>query len=195
VKPGFAFALLAAFASPAFAGGLPYDGSPDSARGFVVLENKLSYRLVEKPEPSEEGARWMLDWELGYMRNLDGSNAVGATLKIHSDTDGDRVGPMLRYRRWLDRSVGLDVGLGLYLAGDEGPYDYRFPMPAVEVGLTYDDWVALQGGVDFVKRTSDSSQGALEQSHVEPYVGLRVGRVLALATTVGYFAFRGFVGW
>ena len=63
-------------------------------------------------------------------------NALGAALKTQVDTDGHRIGPVVRWRHGLDDSFGVDVGAGVYLVGREHRTNYRHPMPMADVGVS-----------------------------------------------------------
>jgi hypothetical protein len=162
--------------SPAVAG--PFDGSPPAEHpGFLVFENTYSARLNAKPEPTD-GGRPMTHWQFAYLHHVDERNAWGGGVKLTADTDGYRVGPVVRYRHWLSDSVGLDVGAGSYLAGEDYSFEVGFPSPTVDVGVSFDDWVGFHAGLDGLERGDDGM-------HFEPYVGIRFGRWLAPVTTVG----------
>jgi len=173
--PSFALLATALAAFPAVAG--PFDGSPPAEHsGFLVFENTFSTRLNAKPEPTD-GGRLMTHWQLCYLHHVDERNAWGGGVKLTADTDGARVGPVVRYRRWLSDSVGLDVGVGSYVAGQDYSFQVGFPAPTVDVGVSFDDWVGFHAGLDALDRDDDV--------HFEPYVGIRFGRWLAPVTTVG----------
>jgi len=52
-----------------------------------------------------------LAFTTGLMKNTDSMSAVGATLSVVDENLPGRV--EARFRRWLDRSTGIDVGLGI----------------------------------------------------------------------------------
>ena len=155
-----------------------FDGSPPAQHesGFLVFESTYSFRLAPKPEPTD-GGRVLFSSQLGYLDNVDARSAWGGSLKLVADTDGIRFGPMVRYRRWIGDSVGLDVGAGAYLAGDDNFTMRNFPAPTVDVGVSFDDWAGVHLGVDVL---SADGRG----THVEPYLGLRLGRYLGPASAL-----------
>ena len=170
---------------------LPYDGSPSSGRsGFVVVENTWSYRLSEKPEPAASG-EWLVNWQLGYLHHLDSRSSLGGSLKVSIDPEGERFGPVVRYRRWLDDSFGVDVEAGAYIFGSEHEAELRLPSPTFELGVTYDDWIGVQAGLDVLHREVSWEGG--DHTHVEPYIGVRVGKLLTPVATIALLCFPGLV--
>lgn len=69
------------------------------------------------PERTKHTTRYIMDW--GVMRNLDPRNAIGGSLFLAIDDDGTlSIGPMLRYRRWLNDRQSLDFGVGTPIANN-----------------------------------------------------------------------------
>ena len=155
-----------------------FDGSPPAERTepFVLLESTYSVRMVLKPETTD-GGRVMWSGQFGLLDNVDADHAWGGTLKLVADTDGHRFGPMVRYRRWLSPSVGLDVGAGAYITGKDNFSDLAFPSPTVDVGVSFDDYAGIHVGIDAMRSHGDGT-------HVEPFLGARFGRWLAPASFV-----------
>ena len=145
--------------------------------GFVVLESSSGVRLKEKSGPTDK-ADAFLWWGLGYLKNIDPKQALGGSVKLTADSDGHRYGPILRYRRWLESSWGVDLGTGSYIGGKDNFVMLVFPSPTFEVGLTYADWFAVQLGMDVLRRKGMDTS-------LEPYIGIRLGRWLAPLGTLG----------
>ncbi len=124
--------------------------------GFPVIEFAPVVRLADKPEPTD-GVNSFFIWNLGGMRNIGRQSALGATLKIAADSDGHRLGPAVRYRRWLSRRTGIDLYLGAYVSGSDNFVDMRLPSATADLALNYGDLVGCGIGVDSIRRPGHSS--------------------------------------
>lgn len=63
----------------------------------------------------------MVTFSLGAMRNINQKSAVGLMIRGESDYfGGPRLVLMPRYRRWLDKSRGLDISAGVIVVSSEG---------------------------------------------------------------------------
>lgn len=117
--------------------------------------------------------------DAGFMYNVTDRNAVGVSLAFgmvweSEHRDESRLGPKIRYRRWLNRSFNLDVaGQLLYVVPREGePPEY-----ATEFFVNYKSWVGLGARVEFwPERMNHDAQTAV-------YGAAKVGDVPALAAT------------
>lgn len=121
-----------------------------------------------------------LEVEVGVLRNRAGGDAVGMTLALGGDPNGARGALKGRYRRWIGRSVALDVAAGL-AAGARESADY-VGEPAFGVtgdaalGLT--DWISLGVRGDVLWSGADHAPAAAG------YGTVRLGTVPGTVATI-----------
>jgi len=114
-------------------------------RSFLLTELSYSHRFDAQPNNSysSSSANYYFTWEIGWMKNLKGSSALGATLFLGADDDGARFGLKTRYRRWLNRTTSLDLSPGILLLGSNNQFEPSFPGFTGHAGLNFGDWFAL----------------------------------------------------
>lgn len=109
---------------------------PD-CRAHLITEIGAFSRAFGAGRPTDEGR---LQWVLGGMMNIRPGDAVGMAYRFGSGTGGHQ-GGSLRYRRWLDPLVALDLSGGVQRArGVVG----RETRPTAGVGVTVVDLVGVQ---------------------------------------------------
>ena len=138
-----ALALVAGAAGSAETeGGFSWRGHPKSeCSTFLVTETGV---LLGLTPVSSAGSYPVFDvpgamphMELGVMSNIGAADAVGATATLETTADGVRGGARVRYRRWHNPALGLDVAPGLTILGDNGSENY--PSFSGRVGLSFAD--------------------------------------------------------
>ena len=166
--------LLAAGTVPAVAA-ISFDGSPGStASGWIVLESAFGKRI----EPTDGMGGEIMTGQAGYLHRTGERTAWGGTVRVQMDHVGFRYGGLVRYRHWLGESFGLDAGAGLMAYG-RGYENLGFhPAPALELGVTYKDWVGVHAGIDMLRSDRFGSD-------VEPQVMLRFGKFAGPAIAIG----------
>lgn len=169
--------LMIAFAEPSWSQTC-FRGAPRPAcSGFTVLEFTGGFRLNRKPAPTDQ-ANVLFDWDFGYLHNVSPRAAVGASYRLLADSDGNRHGPMLRYRRWLEGRTSVDLGAGVYIGGQDNFVPLAFPSPTIDAGVTFGDRFGVAVGLDLVR---DHDRG----SHLQSRLGFRFGTWLAPVMTIG----------
>jgi hypothetical protein len=161
-------------------GGTSWSGrAPPTCRDFILTETALTLRL-RGDLPSTATA---VTWDLGYMRNVASHSAVGGSfyLRTHS-FEWLTMGFRPRYRHWLSRRVGLDIGPGFVLStgGDFAGVD-RAPQLAfgsinASATLTDGDLVALTAEYDALRFEGRGTKSAW-------YAGARFGGWLGPVAT------------
>ena len=161
-------------------------GQPAPACATFVITEIGAYRSMlstSVAEPSGSGSlnsnrsRAFTDRaavEIGMMRNLGLSSALGATVSIGGDGHGLRIGARGRYRRWLSASGrSLDISSGI-IAGSL-PRTSLTAILSTDVALNLSDYGALVAGIDLA-HTSGQPRAAL-------FGGARLGSKPGLITT------------
>src|SRR5688572_1304742 len=125
------FSLAMAVPGNAHGAGI-LDGSRDAdSRGFAVVETSIGWRLERREVPWINP--WAWSWNLGYLDRTGEDAAWGAAVKLTTDEDGFRAGPVVRHRRWLGNDVAVDVGAGLYV---HDAFETTL-MPTADLALTF----------------------------------------------------------
>jgi hypothetical protein len=172
-RAGLALALvLLAGAGPARAdGGFSWRGHPKAeCSTFLITETGV---LIGLTSVSSAGSYpvftvpgTMPHMELGAMTNIGAQDAVGASALFETTTDGVRGGARLRYRRWLNASLGLDIAPGLTILGDNGTENY--PSFSGRVGFSFAD----RAGITFDLETFRPDPGPPQ---TRLYMGIHFG--------------------
>jgi hypothetical protein len=149
--------------------------------GFAILEFTAGARRnSETMTPGfNDQNRAYVSWSAGYLHNLGDRSAIGAAFKLAADDDGNRYGPVLRYRRWLGPTWSIDFAPGMIVGGKDGIPGRRFPSATFDLAINWGDRIALDLGVEGVRR-----QGGGYRSW-DGHVGLRFGTWLAPLATLG----------
>jgi hypothetical protein len=134
-------------------------------RTFWVTELGLGYRVGEG---RWEDAGWPVS-EIGLMYNLGSRNAVGVTTYVtyepkYSDFRG---GFKLRFRRWFNPDLSVNLSGGLLLVG--GGYREKHPGFSAHVDLDYKEVLAPYVGLDVLRDATSTLDGS------NWHVGVRFG--------------------
>lgn len=110
-------------------------------RSFVVTEVGVWFQLDE--DPVSGGNDGAIACDVGWLRNLDGRNALGAV--VFSEAGGFvNLGAKARYRRWLGRTASIDFSPGVVLVSkDDSSADLHPPMPVATLSLNAGDVVSV----------------------------------------------------
>ena len=121
-------------------------------------------------------------WDLGMMVNTGRQSAFGGALFAGVNGGGTRLGVKARYRRWLTRTVALDLSPGVLLAGStsSGLAQFRSPGFTGHVGFTWKDWVGATVQFEAV-RFADAATGT-SGSDASLASGIRFGSYPGVVT-------------
>jgi hypothetical protein len=177
--------LGAAFARPAMAEDVCWRGRPSAAcRYFLITEFGLGGNLSTPADPAraDHVSTEMLIYDLGFMTNIGGGSAIGATISFKAMYE-TRLGFFGRYRRWLGGEWSLDLSPGIILIGSSNDGDYALEYPAAggRVTIGYGDWIGAGIGMELVRvRDGDTEIDWYADAHL----GYYPGAVLAVLVTV-----------
>ena len=140
-----------------------------------------------------------VDLALGLMRNVGRRAAIGASVLASADESHSRSGFIVRYRRWLDPRIALEIGVGpiqfCELQGPQGCGPVRQSGVQVETAVHLSGLVAATatfehlGGRRLYWPTGEFAGVLPEQNRV--YLGMKGGAyaaplaLLALGVLVG----------
>ncbi len=151
---------------------LCFRGQP-TCSSFFITEAGIGFRLNPDPADPNPSGR-LLAGELGWMRNQNHRWAWGATAFLGFGDKADGLGIRPRFRRWLSRTMSLDLAPGLVRHIHSGGSDWGFAgYGAVSIG----DWLALTGQALTV-RTYTNRRG------IAWYGGARLGSYPGVAAGI-----------
>jgi hypothetical protein len=118
-------------------------------KGFTLIQVGLLGRVDDAPR---EAPNTVLVLDVGRMRNLSPRHSVGGSVFLATDDEYARLGFRPRYRRWLTRTIGIDLAPGLFWSLDGNEFrSSHSPLGFVgEVSLSLGDWIALTGQMEVV---------------------------------------------
>ncbi|HEU0080283.1 MAG TPA: hypothetical protein VFQ76_21730 [Longimicrobiaceae bacterium] len=149
----------------------PHPG--DRCRSFLVTEVSRSTREFG----AYRGLEDKLQWEWGAMVNLGEDQAVGATYVFGEPKSGHR-GVSLRYRRWLNRGIALDVAPGAIVVGND--YDGRRVRLTAHTAVTLGNVLGLFAHGESSRDGGQLGAGAKLASWPGLVVGLGVYTLIAI---------------
>lgn len=95
--------------------------------GYLLFEYSASQRIAGTKTPRPGGDRVDLPqyvaWDIGWMKNIRPTQALGASLQVGGSGDGNRVALRVRHRTWMASRYVLDVGAGPLMAQQQGQFD------------------------------------------------------------------------
>jgi len=159
----FAFLLIATAtpASASDAGGhsLCWRGHPfPECRSFLITEVGLFY--PRSRSSIEGGRRTEAAADLGWMKNVSERDAVGGTIHGKLANDYVRAGLRARYRRWLGRSVSVELSPGIIVANQDDLRD-AYLLPGLVAGATLNlgDMVGISVEAERARYSREESLG------------------------------------
>lgn len=161
---------------------LCFRGHPSPrCEGFAILEFTAGARLNAKAIESgfREPSPAYVSWSAGYLHNLGDRSALGVAFKLAADDEGNRYGPVLRYRRWLGPTWSIDFAPGLIVGGEDNVEGRQFPSVMFDVAINWGDRLGLDLGLERVRRERGGA------NRWDGHVGLRFGTWLAPLATLG----------
>jgi hypothetical protein len=122
VRPIAIIFLACLLAGDMMAGGSCFRGRPlPECRSFWITEAGTLYRFDS--HDAGKNRKWheklMYNWELGWMYNRSPRSALGGSFFLDYDDllNNTQIGIRARHRRWLSRSLSLDVAPGVIVTG------------------------------------------------------------------------------
>ena len=156
-------------------------GPLPNTRSFMITQAGIAARVDAGSPLYNKGGMYALT-DLGWMRNVSQRLAVGGDMYVGGDDYRLRLGPKLRFRYWVSRTVSVDLAPGVLLAGDEDwNGEAHFPGFVGEASMSRND-VLLTVEVESI---SISDRYGAEDQDTSWYIGGKVGGVPGM---VGVFA-------
>ncbi len=140
---------------------------------FTFTEFAVSTRRADQNRFADT-PRFYVSGEMGALYNVSSRSAVGGGAYVGADDDGWRLGIRPRYRYWIAETWAVDAAAGVLVAGDLDLFEGTWPGFSAQVGVGWQDLVALTTQVEIIETT----QG----TWTNWYVGIQAGSYAALAT-------------
>ena len=170
--------------------------SPEQ-RGFTLVQVGAVRQLGSTVDYEPKSATVM---DLGHMWNVSPRHSIGGSLSLATNETFTRVGWKPRYRRWISRTVSVDLAPGVfYSVPGDGEPEFS-PVGFVgESSLNFGDWVSVTSMVHVVgttRRYYDHGEGPAPSPSVPPkvtevsrtegsaYLGVKAGGEAAIGATV-----------
>lgn len=168
-------------------------GKPQSeCAGWIVFNSAWLQRFAGSVG-NEGKSRFLLNGDLGFMKNVSPSQALGASFYMSGDDDGSDLGVMARYKKFIDKKNGYDLCAGILLAGDDNYIKKNYPGFIFQASFTWRDWIGLMFqaqviGYDKVNYYYYNENTPQWESYggtqTEFFLGLRFGSYAALIIPV-----------
>lgn len=155
--------------------------APECA-GFYLTEVSLAARLDHGSQKNMYGnAYWIVD--IGAMGNHGAAAAFGGTAFVGMGDHRTRGGVKLRYRRWLSRTLSLDLAPGMILGGKENPYLLKLPGGVLQVSVMKRDLVGITVQLEAMRVEHDRTRE--KSTDLAIYAGAKTGSYATLAAAAG----------
>jgi len=171
--------------------GLTWRGRPlAETRSFMITEFGVLARIDDYPYFGGD-SRTALSFDLGWMKNISESGAVGFSGYALVSDPTTRLGIRGRYRRWLSRKTSIDISPGILLGGEDT--DIEYDPPGFVLGATLNSGlVALTVDAEYAKNL-DLVHDTLplqweERTDVAWRAGVKFGSSLGLLGAASLFA-------
>lgn len=184
----------------------PYDPGPDGRRripaltwrgrpraetgSFLITEFGVLTRIDHYPYIGGD-SRMAFSFDLGWMKNISESGAVGFSGYALVSDPTSRLGLRARYRRWLSRRTSIDISPGILLSGEDSGIEYDPPGFVLGTTLNAGDLVALTVDAEYAKNLDlvhDTPPLQWEKrTDVAWRAGAKLGSGLGLLGTAGLF--------
>jgi len=152
-------------------------------QSFLITETGVLMRLDEYPY-QRGTSRASVAFDLGWMKNVGKTSAVGLTGYAMSGGPSTRYGVRARYRHWQSRSTSVDLTAGILLQGEDNLIDYDPPGLVVGAALNSGDLIALTVEGEYANYQDFGSGGgpveALGRSDMTWRAGAKLGSGLGL---------------
>lgn len=125
--------------------------------------------------------RFVVTWEVGYMRNRATHDAVGATLFLTTNDQFMRSGVRARCRRWMADGVAADIAPSLIVLQADDDLEVRArPGVSLQGGVHLGRWVGLTSELE----ATSGGVRLLSGLRVGSYAGAAAGLALPVAAFV-----------
>jgi hypothetical protein len=139
---------------------------------FTFAEFAVSSRIADQNR-FDDTPRVYYSGEIGALYNLGSRSAVGGGVYLGGDDDGWRLGIRPRYRYWIASGFAVDAAAGVLVAGDLDLFEGTWPGFNAQLGVGWQDLVALTTQVEII--------GTTQGTWTNWYVGVQAGSFAALA--------------
>lgn len=139
---------------------------------FTFAEFAVSSRIADQNRFAET-PRVYYSGEIGALYNVGARSAVGGGVFLAGDDDGWRLGIRPRYRYWVASGWSVDAAAGVLVAGDLDLFEGTWPGLTAQLGVGWQDLVALTTQVEII--------GTTQGTWTNWYVGAQAGSFAALA--------------
>ena len=130
---------------------LTWRGRPlAETRSFMVTEFGVLERIDDYPYIGGD-SRIAFSFDLGWMKNISESGAVGFSGYALISDATTRMGIRARYRRWLSRKTSIDISPGVLLGGEDSGIEYDPPGFILGATLNAGDLVALTVDAEYAR--------------------------------------------
>jgi len=174
---------------------LTWRGRPlAETRSFMITEFGVLARIDDNPYIGGD-PRIAFSFDLGWMKNISESRAVGFSGYALVSDPTTRIGIRARYRRWLSRKTSIDISPGILLGGEDSGIEYDPPGFVLGATLNAGDLVALTVDAEYA-RNLDLVHAATDTFYVAEWekrtdvawrVGAKLGSGLGLLGAAGLF--------
>lgn len=152
-------------------------------RSFLITETGVLMRIDEYPY-QQGTSRACVAFDLGWMKNVSRTSAIGLTGYALSGGPSTRYGARARYRHWQSRSTSVDLTAGILLQGEDNLIDYDPPGFVAGAALNSGDLISLTVEAEYAKYQDFGSGGgpvqALGRSDMTWRAGAKLGSGLGL---------------
>gem|GEM_PF-4775120 len=142
----------------------------DKCRSFLITDFALagSFAISSGVGKAyfEQGGTYYLNWEWGWMKNLNRRYSLGGSLYSGINFEAYHWGLKFRLRRWLSRHVNFDFAPGILLGHvyDESNADESYPGFTGHIGLNVGNYVGFILQMESLRATAWVYEPSLGQS-------------------------------
>jgi hypothetical protein len=145
-------------------------------KSFLIVEVGYSLQLYSTPGEDQYGYEVESSYgtfELGYMRNRDENSALGGTLFIGLKDSGNRIGPVVRYRKWLSDKRSISYSAGLVMCNQDEGKSFGF---TGSVAYNIMDLIALSTRIEFTPGN--------KADQFSVYIGANIGSYATIGAAI-----------
>jgi len=177
---------------------LTWRGRPlAETRSFLITEFGVLARIDDYPYIGGD-SRVAISFDLGWMKNISESGAVGFSGYALVSDPTTRMGIRARYRRWLSKRTSVDISPGVLLGGEDSAIEYDPPGFVLGATLNSGDLVALTVDAEYARNLDlvhDTPPLQWEKrTDVAWRAGAKLGSGLGLLGAAGLFGLILYIG-
>jgi hypothetical protein len=135
-------------------------------KSFPVIQVGLLVRPDGVKAYRRDASLWAMDF--GGMQNINPHYSIGGSFYLAFGDDLYHFGAKLRVRRWLGKTVSLDLAPGIFAADGYNSGNLLEPGYVGEASLSLGDWLLLTGQVEVLSRRTLTYYGG----YFEPAVSI-----------------------